>query len=265
MTLVWDEIGSRTYESGVDRGVLYLPDGTGVVWNGLVSINEKNSKTKTPSYFDGRKIADLVQLGDYEAVIKAYTYPDEFSLLDGSVEFVNGVFLEDQPVKTFGLSYRSMIGNDVDSDAGYKIHVVYNLTAVPNDVEHATQSNDPDLIEFEWEVSAVPEDIPGYRPTAHLVIDSRSISPALLDTVEDILYGTESVPAELIPMDELLAIIQESIRTRVVDNGDGTWTATFYVESDLTFDPGDDTIFTIDNINGEFLDADTYNIRDTDA
>ena len=132
--LEWDKVGERYYETGIDRGVLYMPDGSAVPWNGLTSVIEHFDKSTSPVYYDGMKISDLVSLGDFSATMKAVTYPEEFVEIEGSAKLRNGLFVGDQPPQTFCLCYRTKIGNDVDGvDSGYKIHLIYNLTAIPSD------------------------------------------------------------------------------------------------------------------------------------
>lgn len=265
-TLVWDDIGSRIFETGVDHGVLYLPDGTAIPWNGLTSIIKKNDSSTTSVYFDGQKVQDLVVLGDFSATMRAITYPDEFAEIQGSGDLQTGATLEDQQPQVFAICYRTLVGDDVDSlDAGYKIHVVYNLTAVPSDIEHRTISDSVSPIEFEWEITAVPEEFPGFRPSAHVIIDSRKVDPVLLEELEGFLYGTEAVDAELPSMFTLLSHIADFFDMVIIieDEGDGTWTATVREDADLEFDPVEIGMFTLYHANAVFLDADTYELQNT--
>lgn len=263
--LVWDQIGERAYESGLDRGVLYLPDGSAVPWNGLTSIIEKFDRESSPVYYDGAKIADNIILGSFAGTMRAITYPDEFTELEGLGYMRQGMFVGDQRPKAFGLSYRTKIGNDVvGQDAGYKIHILYNVTAIPLEKAHATLSAQASLEEFEWEISAVPEEIPGFRPTAHFVINSTDIDPWLLEDLELMLYGSNEleneVDAALIPLSELAIFINDWARITITDNEDGTWTATS--QRDGLIDIVGD-LFTITQANVTWLDADTYVISDT--
>jgi hypothetical protein len=203
--LKWDEIGSRQFEAGVDRGVLYLADGTGVVWNGLVSVAEKTSVTIEPLYFDGRKFNDSVTLSDYSATITAFTYPDEFFEYEGLVDIGNGFGLFDQRLARFGISYRTKIGDDlVALTKGYKIHVVYNLIATPGDISHESLSDSPDAIQFQWDVTAVPVRVPGFEPTAHFVLDTIKSPAGLKAAIEGHLYGSSTVDANLPPLSYFL-------------------------------------------------------------
>jgi len=226
-TLVWDQVGTRYYESGLDRGVLYLQDGTVVPWNGLTAITETFSGTVTPVYFDGMKVNDLFANGDYSAKLTAITYPDEFSKVEGLGFVRNGVWVADQKPQTFGLSYRTKIGNDTEGDEiGYKIHLLYNVTAVPSDRNYQTNSNNTSIIDFEWNLTAVPQEIPGFLPTAHYIFDSTKIEQSLMLELEKILYGAPGTNPILKPIDELQLFIATYFTLEVVDNKDGTWTAT---------------------------------------
>ena len=263
MTAVkWDEAGSRVFENGLDRGVLYLPSGDVVPWNGLTNVIEKFNKQINAVYFDGAKINDLVQLGDFSATMKAVTYPDEFLDLEGVENVRQGVLLGDQRPKTFALSYRTKIGDDIDgADAGYKIHILYNVTAMPSDKTYATFKIDPSLVEFEWTISAVPEEIPGFRPTAHLIIDSRYTDPFLMEDVEKKLYGDTYSDASLLPMADFVNFMATWYRVKITDNGDGTWTATADRDGFIFVDGFDE--FLITNCNALYISDEEYIISDT--
>lgn len=261
--LVWDEIGTRTYETGIDHGVLYLADGSAIPWNGLTSITESFDKESTPTYFDGQKINDLVTPGDFAASMKAVTYPDEFLEFEGLAKARHGLHYDNQRPKPFCLSYRTLVGNDVDGTAGYKIHILYNVTALPNDKAYNSSSESISLTEFEWNITAVPEEVPGFYPTAHIVIDSRDIHPLLLQDIETMLYGNDTVEASLTPMAELVAYLNTWFLVKITDNGDGTWTAQADHPGYITFDETDPTKFILSNVNATYLDPDTYEIEDT--
>ena len=257
----WDKVGSKVYETGLDRGVLYMPDGSAVPWNGLTSIIETFNKSTSPVYFDGMKITDLVTLGDFSATMKAVTYPEEFVEIEGSTKLRNGLFVGDQPPQTFCLCYRTKIGNDLDVEAGYKLHLIYNLTAIPSDKTYNGIKDSMSLTEFEWKITAVPEDIPGFRPTAHITINSIDLDPWLLEDLESILYGDQDQYAQLIPMPEFINFINSWVRVKIIDNGDGTWTATSSRDGfiDLPFQD----VFEIINVNSFYIDENTFNISDT--
>lgn len=260
--LVWDNVGDRVYESGLDRGVLYLPDGSAVPWNGLTAVIEQFNKERSPVYYDGMKINDLVVLGDFAASMRAVTYPDEFEELEGLGTLTTGMFVGDQPPQMFSLCYRTQIGNDLDGqNAGYKIHILYNVIAIPKEKTYATISADPSLVEFEWDITAIPEEIPGFRPTAHFIINSLDIEPTLLQELEDMLYGSSSADAALIPISDLVNFITDWFIVKIIDHGDGTWSAVcdrdgyiFMLTEDL---------FEIMNVNAVYLDDVTFVISDT--
>lgn len=265
--LVWDQVGDRTFESGIDRGVLYLPDGSAVSWNGLVAVVEKFNNEKSPVYYEGFKVNHSVSLSDFEATLRALTYPEEFLEIEGIATGFNteGVYLGSQKPKSFALCYRSRVGNDVDGgEAGYKLHVVYNLTASPSDKEYATVADSLEPIEFEWDISAIPEDLMsfGFAPSAHVIIDTRTIDPDILADLEAVLYGTEDDDASLLSLPDLLEIVYgaESYLIQITDNGDNSWTADVSDDSLLTI-TGDS--FELDEANVVWLDADTYRVTDT--
>jgi hypothetical protein len=261
-TLVWDEIGKRVYESGVNKGVLYMPDGFGVPWNGLISVSEKHGSAVEPLYYDGVKFEDIVTTGEYSATIKAFTYPDEFLEFEGIEEYDKGIFVNDQKQGRFNLSYQTRQRNDTDKEA-YKIHLLYNLTAIPSDVEYQTLSNEGSAIEFEWDITAIPNYIEGFNPTAHLIIDSRKMDPYLLQDVEDILYGSETNDPYLPPSNDLINYIKKWERIIIIDNGDGTWTATTTQEGYIVMLDG--ITFQINNANAVYLDPTEYQISSSPA
>lgn len=266
--LEWDKLGSRVYETGVDRGVLYLDEGVAIPWNGLTSVVEKSNTTVTAVYYDGMKINDIISPGVFSATLKAFTYPDEFMEIDGYGKLNDGLFVSDQPPKPFSLSYRTQISNDVDGLFGYKIHILYNCWVDPSDRTHVTTAGTLAPVEFEWAITAVPEDLPNMRPTAHIIIDSTDFAPGLLAEIEEILYGSDDAFPGLIPMADLIAFMGEWYRDNppppplidIEDLGDGTWTATT-TDSSLVVDHGDGT-FTIYDATADIA-GDIYHISDT--
>jgi hypothetical protein len=207
--LVWDQVGDRRYETGVDHGVLYLASGSAVPWNGLISVNEIVSRETKPFYIDGIKFLDHKVLSAYAAKLSAFTYPDEMDGLVGTQEFTPGVFLHDQRCSEFfHLSYRTMIGNDVDGiDHGYKIHVLYNLMAVLGDTTLGTIGETAVAQAFEWTIFGTPSQASGIRPTSHISLDSRRIDPEMLTTLEELLYGSDVEDPDLPTVAELLALV----------------------------------------------------------
>ena len=215
--LEWDKIGERLFETGVDRGVVYpAENGTypsGAAWSGLINVNESPSGAEpTPLYADNIKYLNLISSEDFGASIEAYTYPDEFSECVGEKEIATGVKISQQKRKSFGLSYRSLIGNDTDgSDYGYKIHLVYGCLAAPSEKAHNTINESPEAGTFSWEISTTPVAVPGYKPTAHIEIDSTKCNAGELSALEDILYGTVNSVARLPLPEELLTIFSTSV------------------------------------------------------
>lgn len=208
MRLNWGTVNERYFEAGVDRGVLYLPNAAGVPWNGLTAVDESPSGGEPrPYYLDGIKYLNLASAEEFEATIEAISSPREFGVCDGTVSIQNGLMLTQQPRSQFGLSYRTLVGNDVDgTDHAYKIHVVYNALAAPGQRSHATLTDTPEPTALSWDISTTPPRVPGYRPTAHMVIDSRTTPEALLAEVEDILYGSDTSISSLPTAVELVAL-----------------------------------------------------------
>lgn len=194
--LNWDQDGERFYETGVDRGVLYVMGqsgyGAGVAWNGLSSVSEKPSGAEsTAIWADNIKYLNLISAEDFAATIEAYTYPDEFAECDGSVAAVAGVYVGQQARKKFGFCYRTRFGNDTQgTEYGYKLHIIYNCSAAPSEKSYETINDSPEAISFSWEVTTTPTPVPGHKPTACLIIDSTKVDAAKLATVEAKLYGT---------------------------------------------------------------------------
>lgn len=212
--LVWNQIGDRRYETGVDRGVLYLPDDTGVAWNGLTAVDEDGSATtSTAYYFDGVKYLEKRKTGTYSGTLQALTYPDEFLPFDGYQTVHEGLLASDQPVRDyFGLSYRTLVGNDLEGqDYGYKLHLLYNLVATPETKTFNTVSSSIGITPFSWKISGVPIPVPGFRPTNHFVLDSSRMHPGFLEILEEILYGTDDTSPTMPTPEELIAILQDSI------------------------------------------------------
>lgn len=243
--IIWDQVGERTYEIGVKNGVLYIPSGgvyaKGVAWNGLTAVSEKPSGAEaSPQYADDIKYLNLVSSEQFGATIEAFTYPDEFAACDGSVEIKPGVKIGQQARKTFGLSYRTVIGNDVDgTDYGYKLHLVYGALAAPSEKGYKTVNDQPEAISFSWEITTTPVSVKGFKPSASVVIDSTIVTPAKMEQLENILYGTDSVEPRLPLPDEIAAILDEptpSALTVTVDPADETAGVIVSDNITLTFD-----------------------------
>ena len=212
--LVWDQTGERFYETGVKQGVLYPQEtgGTypkGVAWNGLTAVTESPSGAEaTPIYADDIKYLNLVSAEEFGATIEAYTYPDEFAQCDGSAEIAVGVMIGQQSRKTFGLSYKTTLGNDTEgNDFGYKLHIIYGALAAPSEKGYATINDSPEAITFSWEVSTTPASVSGFKPTASITIDSTKVDAAKLEALEAILYGGTDNEARLPLPDEIVTVM----------------------------------------------------------
>ena len=213
--LVWDATGERKYETGVRNGVLYVmgEGGTypkGVAWSGLTAVTESPSGAEaTALYADDTKYLNLISAEEFGATIEAYMYPDEFAECDGSATLAAGVTIGQQPRKTFGMSYRTVYGNDVDNESyGYKLHLIYGAVAAPSEKAYATINDSPEAITFSWEIKTTPVNVTGHKPTASLTIDSTKVDQTKLKKIEDILYGAEEGEARLPLPDEIIQIIQ---------------------------------------------------------
>ena len=262
-TLVWDEVGQHFFETGVSKGVFYNADGYGVAWNGLTAVEESVDTEVQPVHFDGVKINDIAIVGDFSAVMRAWTYPDEFLPYEGILEDQDGFFITEQPPDRFGLSYQTIIGNDVDGQQhGYKIHVLYNLTAVPSQKAYQTLALETEPFEFEWNLTAIPEELSKYRSTAHIIFDSRKMDPWLLEDLEAILYGSEDNPPNLPPLRSIVSFIRKWDRLIITDHGDGTWSADTQREGIIEM--LDETTFQITSETAIYLDPETYEVSSSE-
>ena len=196
--LVWDKTSERLYETGVKNGVLYV-QGTGgtypkgVAWNGLTAVTESPSGAEpTPLYADDIKYLNLLSNEEFGATIEAYTYPDEFAECDGSKALADGVYIGQQPRKTFGMVYKTVLGNDTEgNDHGYKLHIIYGALAAPSEKAYATINDSPEAVTFSWEVTTTPVAVTGSKPTASIVIDSTKADATKLAALEAILFGKD--------------------------------------------------------------------------
>lgn len=199
--LIWDNTGERLYETGVQNGVLYPRSATGtypkgVVWNGLTGVTESPSGAETTAlYADNIKYLNLVSAEEFGATVEAYTYPDEFAECDGSAAIAEGVFIGQQNRKSFGLAYKTLVGDDIiGTDAGYKLHLIYNALASPSDKAYSTVNDSPEAITFSWEISTTPVPVPGHKPSASITIDSTKVDSEKLAALEDLLFGSDEGP-----------------------------------------------------------------------
>lgn len=222
--LTWDATGQRYYEVGVDRGVLFV-DNTGVAWSGLVSIDESPSGGEArPFYLDGEKYLNLASREEFEATINAFYSPEEFDACDGVLSAAPGLFAHQQRRKTFGLSYRTRIANDlVGHEYGYKIHIVYNALVSPSQRNRSTINDNAEVPVLSWPITTKPAVVPGMMRTSHFVIDSTEAGPIALKTLEDILYGTAETAPSLPSVAELITLLTVSEEFEVTDLGDGSF------------------------------------------
>lgn len=210
--LIWDDVGKRFYETGVERGVLYIPTAgiydIGYAWNGLTAVTESPSGAEaTPTWADNIKYLTLLSLEQFGGTIEAYTYPDQWAQCDGSAEPQNGVRAGQQTKKTFGLSYRTKLGNDqLNDDFAYKLHLVYGALAAPSEKAYSTINDSPNPLTFSWQFVTTPVAVTGLKPTALLTIDSSKVTSGNLTTLENALYGTAGTSPRLPLPDEVIAM-----------------------------------------------------------
>lgn len=216
--LVWDADAQRLYETGTSKGVLYPRDDEGkypkgVAWNGLTGMTESPSGAEpTDLYADNMKYLTMRSAEDLGATLTAYTYPEEWNQCDGNAEVVDGMTIGQQSRRSFGLSYQTLVGNDVaGNDYGYKIHLLYGATASPSERAYQTVNDSPEAIEFSWELTTTPVAVEGFKPTALVTIDSTNFkteeAKARLQALEDVLYGTEEEDPRLPLPDEIKTIL----------------------------------------------------------
>jgi hypothetical protein len=264
--LTWDQPGERTYQTGIDRGVLYLQNGAGVSWNGITEVEDSTEVEIKSYYLDGVKFLQNAIPGDFSGSLKAFTYPDEFDSVSGVGSFAPGLNYHEQPPQLFSLAYRTLLGDDLEGEKrGYKIHILYNLFASPDSQVFSTLAETMEPTEFSWELSGTPPKNAFFRPTVHVSIDSSKTPPDILTQIENHLYGTTAFNASL-PTSEELALyfgFTDSESTLVlVDHGDGTWTATDAAGEHITM--LDATTFQIEDVDGFYINLDTYQIFSED-
>lgn len=216
--LTWDDIGQRFYETGVDHGVLYVPDEDGVyqpgvAWNGLTTVTESPSGAESsPQFADNIKYLNLVSAEDFGATIEAFTYPPEWAQCDGSAAPSVGVTLGQQGRKLFGFCYRTRFGNDNEgTDYGYKLHLVWGAQAAPSERAYASINDSPEAIAFSWAITTTPVPVTGYKPAASMTITSTEVDSENLAALEAILYGSEGIDPRLPLPDEIIEIFAGEI------------------------------------------------------
>lgn len=243
--LTWDDPNERYYAHGLDRGVLYIPGLNPIPWNGLTGFDEGSSGVSSMLYRDGVVYLADVDAGDFSGQLTTIFYPDEFGKCVGIPEVVDGFFVDNQKPKRFGFAYRTLVGSGTEGDMfGYQIHLVYNALASIGTRSRKTLGNDATPVEFNFDIVCTPMKVPGYRPTAHYIIDTRSVSPALVTEIENMLYGDGvtpgSLPAPVVLFDKLYVAI---VVTKYADG-------TFMVEGSTTNVVMLDAIhFQINNVN----------------
>lgn len=218
--LVWDKKGERLYETGVDRGVLYKPDVSGdytmgYAWNGLTAVTESPTGGEANAqYADNIKYLSLYSAEEFGATIEAFTYPDAWAECDGSATPEAGISVGQQTRKSFGLAYRTILGNDLEAaDYGYKLHLVYGATAAPSEKAYSTVNDSPEATALSWDLTTVPVSWAGGKPTSILVIDSTKVDATALADLEEILYGTVSVDPRLPSPDDVIALFTGTVTT----------------------------------------------------
>lgn len=221
--LTWDGVGEKVYETGVDHGVLYIPNNSGVyddgvAWNGLTTVTEKPSGAEPNAQFaDNIKYLNLLSAEQFGATLEAFTFPDEFQQFDGLAIPTPGVTVGQQNRGTFGLSYRTKIGDDVDGDsAGYKLHLVYGCQASPSEKAYATVNDSPEAIQFSWELTTTPVQVTNLKPTSIITINSMDVDATALTNLMDFLYGTDLTNPSLPTPDEVIALFAGSVTTITV-------------------------------------------------
>ena len=217
--LVWDEAGKHIYETGVSKGVLYVMSNTpgtyekGVAWNGLSSVSESPTGAEVSAiYADNIKYLNLMSREEFEGSIEAYTYPDEFMACDGSAspENAKGFIVGQQDRKTFAFCYQTKVGNDLNPEAGYKIHIIYGALASPSERSYETVNDSPEAMTFSWDITTTPVAVTGFKPTAHVELDSTKIDKTKLEKIEAKLYGTDEPSGEptLLMPDEIIGMLK---------------------------------------------------------
>lgn len=252
--LSWGDPGKRFFEAGVDHGVLYPRVGPGVAWNGLIAVEEAPSGGEADIYYmDGQKYQKRRRREGFEATITAFTYPEEFEEYDG----YSDTHLSQQRRKSFNFSYQTRVGNDlVGAELGYQIHLVYNALATPSSKAYKTTDGGIDPTKFSWNISTTPEFFP-QGAGAHLIVASLSAYPTALQPLEDMLYGTSDTASHFPTSEELFDIFENAALLKIIDHGDGSWTA---IGPDEWIQMLDSTSFAITTPSAYFISDDTYKI-----
>lgn len=256
--IVFHELGSRLFEIGIDRGVFYPQNGGGFPWNGLSAVTEIiKDVNETIHFIDGTKFINQLTIGDFEATIQAYTYPDEFLEYDG----YDPSGFTYQKRKTFNLSYRTIVGDDLSGfENAYKLHLVYNCITNPTSKDYSTNGDNADPTMFSWNLSTTPIAIPNARPTAHIVIDTTRAYRGVVSAIEDILYGTVSTSPRFPGIQEIIQIFEAESEFVIIDHGDGYFTAIGVDDAEHSYVKlVDSTTFELSSPSVEIVNTTTYN------
>ena len=250
--MLWDVASERTYTYGIDRGVVYSP--TAEAWNGLISIDEgTDTEDVAKQHVDGLLVTTQVSLGSFIATVQAYSTPDIILDVAGHADNL----YTSQVRKPFNMTYRTFTGNQEDPDFSYQVHLVYNAFIKPSKKQYDTLSDNPDAIAISWDLVAKPSKMDQYFASAHFIIDSSVVHSWTLADLEDILYGTQDTPPRMPSVDELLELFETGVILRIIDHGDGTWTADGPASAIQMLD---DTTFSITWPSAIYIKEDTYKI-----
>lgn len=258
----WGSPGSKTFQFGVDQGVIYMNDGRYAPWNGLVSVTEKSGRSSEPVYFDGHKVHDFISSDSYAATIKAITFPDEILEVEGYGRILDGIWVGEQRPTTFCMTYRTQIANDIEPDQfAYRIHILYNVSLVASDKVYNTVGALASPMTFEWSATTVPEESDWTGPGAHIFIDSHKVTPAVLEWIELKLYGGETANPAFPTYSDLLDYIYSYYTVEIVDNNDGTWTANTELPGIIVMTSA--TQFQIIGVDSTTIDANSFTVSST--
>lgn len=257
--LTWDPPNERYFHQGLDRGAIYIGDDPPVAWNGLTDVTEGGSSNTEIMYRDGKIILADIDASDFQASVSAFFFPDEFSICIGIPEAAENLYVDNQKPKRFNLSYRTLVGNGSSGDLfGYQIHLVYNCLASIGTRARKTLSDSPEMMPFNFDLVCTPVKLPGFRPSAHYIIDTRGMQSGQLKELEDLLYGTVSTPGHFPTITELFELMNFGVIMRVYDNGDGTYKIT---GAGQYFDDHGDGSYSVSNMNAVVV-GNEYEISD---
>lgn len=257
--LQWGEISDKSWQAGLDRGVLYPANGPGVPWNGLISVDETGPQETNQYYVDGRLYLITVTPKEFTGSLSCFTYPDEFSDALGISEAADGLFLDGQVPDRFGLSYRTGLVDGAGNQY-YKIHLIYGVMASISDVNHKSLSEAVDPEAFQFDLKAVPESVTGFRPTAHVILDTRYISAETINEIEKMLYGTWHVEPYMPPIQTFFDLMSFGEIVVIRDNGDGTWEAEGSRKYITVYENGEfqvSNVTVVDHMDGSYDVSDT--------